>query len=85
MIMWDKVIQLLDRVLELQAEKMAALQIVHSAETRTLGRRQVAVTEADKQAMTIRIRQYFNRQIADIYQAINRTTKMANPFEERKM
>ena len=74
-------IKQLDRVLELQAEKMAALQTIRTAETRTLGRKQVAVTDADKKAMILKTLQHYNRRIADIYRAINQTTQMENPFE----
>ena len=74
-------IKQLDRELELQAEKMAALQTIRTAETRTLGRKQVAVTDADKKAMILKTLQHYNRRIADIYREINQTTQMVNPFE----
>ena len=78
--MWDSVPTLLKKVLSLQNEKISLLRKIGSTKTRLVGRIQIIVSEEEIRLKCKVVKQRINGMIAEIYQEINKLTKIENPF-----
>ena len=78
--MSDHIQKQLDKVLQLNRQRLQDLSVVKHTQTKRVGQYLMAISKEEKEQLAVKVNKFYNTKINQVYETIG----LENPFMERK-